>query len=221
MSLGTKVRELRQYKGWSQQKLADEAGIGHAYVSRLEGDGRHSPSADVLLRLAKALKVDVKELYQAAGYTEETGNDGQRSLEAILREAQEHSKLLETVEVPIEGKVPVTYPELKEETYGYVLIPRGLLPMTKGEIFARQIASDCLVGDGIHPRDYIIVDPEAPFVDGQIYLVRLPKGLAAGCVYIAGDKLRVTSSSGECQEIEAAEAEVLGRVVLAGHWRTY
>lgn len=224
MNLGIKVRELREGMGWSQQKLADKAGIGHAYISRLERDGFKNPSADVLLRLAGALGVDVNRLYEAAGYIRkrEGMNDGQRPLEVILREVQQRCELLETIEVPIKGKVPAAYLEPKEETtYGYVLIPRELLSMTKGKIFARQVDSACLVESGIHPDDYIIVDPQAPFIDGQIYLVQLPKGLAAGYVYIAGAKLRVTSSSGEVQEIDSAEAQVLGRVVLAGHWRTY
>ncbi|GAH49828.1 unnamed protein product [marine sediment metagenome] len=223
MNLGTKVRELREDMGWSQQKLADKAGLGHAYISRLERDGFKNPSADVLLRLSGALGVDVNQLYEAAGYIRERGgmSDGRRPLEVILREVLKRCELLETIEVPIKGKVPATYPEPKEETYGYVLIPRELLGMTKGKVFARQVDSSCLVESGIHPEDYIIVDPQAPFIDGQIYLVQLPKGLAAGYVYMAGAKLRVTSSSGEVQEIDTAEAQVLGRVVLAGHWRTY
>jgi repressor LexA len=221
MSLGSKIRELRQNLGWSQQKLADEAGIGHAYVSRLEGDGFKKPSADILLRLARALAVDVNQLYDAAGYVgERWRNNGLRPFADILTELHQRAKLLETVEVPIRGKVPATYPDLKEGTYGYLLIPRGLLPVN-GRVFARQVDSDCLVGDGIHPQDYIIVDPQAPLVDGQIYLVRLPKGVAAGHVYMAEHKLRVSSSGGECFDIEVAEAEVLGRVVLAGSWRTY
>lgn len=225
MDLGTKVRQLRKEMGWTQQKLADKAGVGHAYISRLERDGLKNPSADILLRLARTLKVDINHLYEAAGYIRKKRrmrNDGRRPLEAILREAQRRCELLETIEVPIKGKVPAPYPEPKEEAYyGYVLIPRELLAMTKGKVFARQVDSSCLTDDGIYPQDYIIVDPDAPFVDGQIYLVQLPKGLAAGYVYIAGDKLRVTSASGEVQEIDIIQAKLLGRVVLAGRWRTY
>lgn len=223
MNLGTKVRQLREDMGWTQQGLADKAGVGHAYISRLERDGFKNPSADILLRLARTLEVDINQLYEAAGYIE-TGkkrSDGRRPLEAILREALKRCELLQTIEVPIKGKVPAAHAEPKEGIYGYVLIPRELLTMTKGKIFARQVDSTCLRGDGIQPGDYVIVDPDAPFVDGQIYLVQLPKGLAAGYVYITGNKLRVTSSSGECQEINMAGAQVLGRVVLAGHWKTY
>jgi repressor LexA len=216
MSLGSKVRELRQNLGWSQQKLADSAGLSHAYISRLEQDSIKNPLADALIRLARALGVDANELTKVA--VGETENHGQRPLGALLGELQKRGELLETLEVPIKGKVPAAYPEPKKD-YGYVLIPKELLSMTKGKIFARQVNSDCLVGDGIQPGDYIIVDPQAPFVDGQIYLVQLPKGLAVGHVYVAEHKLRVTPS-GECQDIDTTEAEVLGRVVLSGSWRT-
>lgn len=219
MKLGTKVRELRLEMGWTQQKLADEAGVAGSYISRLEGDGFKTPSAEVLLRLAGALKVDVKQLYQTTGHVREGG--GSRPLEAILREAQERCDLLATVEVSMRGKVPTTYPDPEEDNNNYIFIPKEVLNMAKGKVFAYRCASDCLVQDGILPEDYIIVDPKAPFVDGQIYVVRVGNRVVVSHIYLAGDKLRLILSGGEYEERDKAEVEIWGRVVLAGHWKTF
>jgi transcriptional regulator with XRE-family HTH domain len=47
---------LRQAKGWSQEDLADEAGLHRTYVSGIERKVRN-PTVLILERLAKALKV--------------------------------------------------------------------------------------------------------------------------------------------------------------------
>ena len=83
MSLGAKIRELRQARGWTQQKLTDKAGVGHAYISRLERDGFKNPSADILLRLARTLKVDINQLYEAAGYIGERSERSEEELNEL------------------------------------------------------------------------------------------------------------------------------------------
>lgn len=52
--LARNLTELRRAKGWSQEELADEAGLHRTYVSGVER-GVRNPSLMVLDRLAKAL----------------------------------------------------------------------------------------------------------------------------------------------------------------------
>ena len=59
-TIGTRVRELRQAKGLSQQALAGE-GISPGYVSLIES-GKRTPSAAAVERLAERLGVSVREL---------------------------------------------------------------------------------------------------------------------------------------------------------------
>jgi transcriptional regulator with XRE-family HTH domain len=54
--LGEELRAARLQAKWSQEKLADEAGISRNYVSLLELN-RKSPTVDVLLALCSALDV--------------------------------------------------------------------------------------------------------------------------------------------------------------------
>lgn len=51
----------RQYRGLTQQELADAAGIGKSYVSQIES-GAKTGSVKCLRRLADALRVDIDDL---------------------------------------------------------------------------------------------------------------------------------------------------------------
>ncbi|MES9999170.1 MAG: helix-turn-helix transcriptional regulator [Candidatus Thiodiazotropha lotti] len=60
--ISNKIKELRETEGWNQSKLASEAGITAAALSKIEkGDGR-IPTFVVLRKIASALKVQPYEL---------------------------------------------------------------------------------------------------------------------------------------------------------------
>ena len=56
--LGRDVRELRERLGWSQNRLAQVAGMTQSAVARFEAGGT-VPTLPVLERLARALNVDL------------------------------------------------------------------------------------------------------------------------------------------------------------------
>ena len=56
--LGRTVRGLREQRGWSQTRLAAEAGMTQSAVARFEAGGT-VPSLPVLDRLARALDADL------------------------------------------------------------------------------------------------------------------------------------------------------------------
>jgi len=60
--VGKRIKKWREKRGVSQEELADRAGLYRTYVGHLE-NARYSPSAYVLYRVAKALKIEVKEFY--------------------------------------------------------------------------------------------------------------------------------------------------------------
>jgi methanogenic corrinoid protein MtbC1/DNA-binding XRE family transcriptional regulator len=59
--LGRRVQELRSARGWTQQQLADEAGLDRTYISGLER-GKQNPTIGALLRLATALETPLDRL---------------------------------------------------------------------------------------------------------------------------------------------------------------
>jgi transcriptional regulator with XRE-family HTH domain len=56
--IGQNLKKLRMKQGWSQQRLADEAGIVRRYLPELES-GRKNVSILTLEKLAAALQVPV------------------------------------------------------------------------------------------------------------------------------------------------------------------
>jgi DNA-binding XRE family transcriptional regulator/methylmalonyl-CoA mutase cobalamin-binding subunit len=59
--LGRRVQEVRSGKGWTQQQLAESAGLDRTYISGLE-HGKQNPTLGALLRLARALEVPLDRL---------------------------------------------------------------------------------------------------------------------------------------------------------------
>lgn len=55
------MRAIRREKGWSQEELADRAGVHRTYISGVERLVRN-PTITVVERIAKALGVGVGEL---------------------------------------------------------------------------------------------------------------------------------------------------------------
>jgi transcriptional regulator with XRE-family HTH domain len=55
------LRELRQRAGLSQEQLAVKVGVTASTIYKLES-GRSKPSYDTLLRLSKALGVEISEI---------------------------------------------------------------------------------------------------------------------------------------------------------------
>src|SRR5262245_6385219 len=61
--LGGQLRRLRLERKLSQERLAELAGLNYKYLGRIEL-AKADPGADVLVRLARALRVPVGELFE-------------------------------------------------------------------------------------------------------------------------------------------------------------
>lgn len=64
--LGQQVRFLRQGRGWSQAKLAEESGVPKAYISDLENGEAGKPNIQYAYSIAVALEVTLDELLDDA-----------------------------------------------------------------------------------------------------------------------------------------------------------
>jgi transcriptional regulator with XRE-family HTH domain len=66
LALGIAIRAARKEKCLSQEALADEAGIDRSHMGRIERGERNVTVLNIL-RVAKALKCSVSELFGRAG----------------------------------------------------------------------------------------------------------------------------------------------------------
>ena len=61
--LGHRIRSLRNLKGWTQQKLGEEADVNYKFVGEIER-GQQNPSFAILVKIAAALEADLPELFR-------------------------------------------------------------------------------------------------------------------------------------------------------------
>ncbi len=61
VKIGSKIRELRSAKGYSQEGIADAAGMGRTYMGRVER-GEQNISIQNLIQIAFALNVELAEI---------------------------------------------------------------------------------------------------------------------------------------------------------------
>lgn len=59
--VGQRIRELREEKGWSQEKLAEQADLDRTYIGRIER-GEKNIGLENLVKIARALGVRAREL---------------------------------------------------------------------------------------------------------------------------------------------------------------
>lgn len=65
ITFGSRVRELREAKGMSQEQLADVSGLDRTYISGIER-GKRNVGLHNIEVLAKALGVTITELFGGA-----------------------------------------------------------------------------------------------------------------------------------------------------------
>lgn len=68
LSLGEKIKLLRENKGLSQGALAKKSEISVAEICRIEKGERQNPSVNLLNKLLTALEVDSETYLKVTGY---------------------------------------------------------------------------------------------------------------------------------------------------------
>jgi transcriptional regulator with XRE-family HTH domain len=85
MTIGSLVWTRRKRLGWTQEELAERAGIGQAHISRLESGKSDNITIDNLRRIARALGCSVVDLLP---------EEDRRSLSGKRKKDSEESELL-------------------------------------------------------------------------------------------------------------------------------
>lgn len=94
--IGLRIKGLRRSKKLSQEKLAERAETSPNYVSRMER-GTENPTLDMLIKISKALEVDMWELFDFKH--EVSTNQLKEMLKRIANEIDDDEKLKTAVRV--------------------------------------------------------------------------------------------------------------------------
>ena len=92
--LGAFIRDQRKQAQMSLRNLALQAGVSNPYLSQIER-GLRKPSAEILQRVASALRISAETLYVQAGILEERESNlaGHILADPYLTEAQKRALL--------------------------------------------------------------------------------------------------------------------------------
>lgn len=136
--IGTKVRNLRNRNGLTQEELADRTELTKGFISQLER-GQTAPSVATLADIVECLGTNLSDFFQETSdyqvvykkedYFEKLDDDG-NSITWLISTAQ--SKSLEPIMVDIQpgNTLPVDKPHEGEE-FGYVI--KGKIEVHHGE----------------------------------------------------------------------------------------
>ena len=89
-TVGDRIKKVREAKGWTQEKLADESKVSRGFLSEVEKRGKNI-SLDLLRRIANALGASVG--YLATGEGEQLGERKPVVIPLELSEAAEELRL--------------------------------------------------------------------------------------------------------------------------------
>jgi len=57
-----RLRQLRKKAGWSQQKLAEKAGLSYNVITKIEQGVAKRPTIQTMMKLADAFQISLDEL---------------------------------------------------------------------------------------------------------------------------------------------------------------
>lgn len=63
LKIGQKVRQMRQEQNLTQEELAFKVGVDRSYMGFVER-GEKNPTLSTLMKIAKALKISIVELFE-------------------------------------------------------------------------------------------------------------------------------------------------------------
>ncbi len=157
-----RLRSLRQEKGWSQQRLAEELKLSKSSVNMYER-GEREPGFETMEALADLFHVDMNYLY---GRTE--NRFAQPAPAAAGRIPQGFSPLPEMVQVPLIGSIACGTPITAEQNIkSYIGIPAA---------WHADFALECH-GDSMAPTicdgDVVCIRRQPAVEQGQIAAVRI------------------------------------------------
>jgi transcriptional regulator with XRE-family HTH domain len=87
--LGARIKELRKRRGISQEQLAESVDVDPKFISFIEC-GRSAPSLETIENIARALNMEIKELFEFAHL--QIGAIAVEELQLLVHEADEGTR---------------------------------------------------------------------------------------------------------------------------------
>lgn len=118
MTIGERIRHIRQQKGMTQKQVADSCGMADSAIRKYES-GSQLPKIETLQRIADALEIPITELLGSEKSEKSSPfwtidlNDKLRCVGCAYKFAEGHEEYFQWIEYP-DGTLEVSDEELRE-----------------------------------------------------------------------------------------------------------
>ncbi len=170
--IGPNLRRLREQRGFTLQDLSMMTSFTKGYLSKIENSGK-APPVSTLLALAKALDVDISELFGSAGAPTRFALLRRAERSSVSRDASESGYTYEPLAPnystkrmePFLIRIPMTQAEdavFRHEGEEMLFVLRGTMRFFFGEDEHHLREGDCIYFDsGVAHHGYSIGATEA------------------------------------------------------------
>jgi len=209
------IERRRKELGLSRRRLAREAGVSDGYLALIVHGQRSGPGYTIAVKLARILKMRPEEVM---GITESTPNGRGRPLSRVLEELGQLADGLESIEIPVVGSMPGLYTNATLDT---VVPCRKYLSLAsignRAALFALKVHGDWLRPEGICDGDLVIAERGRKLEQGKLYIAIRDGMTTAVKAEQSDDGLTLSA----LDRGPTSDLEVLGRIILSGHWRRH
>lgn len=209
MTIGQRIAECRERRGWSQKKLGELLSVARTTVASWE-QGARSPGKDDLRRLADIFNVSIDYL---CGRADGPGYIGQEIKAPEIPPGA--WPVISVVRVPILGAIRAGEPVLAEENIlGWEEVPADTV--RDGDYFFLRVKGDSMIGARIADGDLVLVRQQPIVDDGQIAVVMVGAEEAVlKRVHHVNGQLILTSENSDYPPmlVQNGDARIIGKVM--------
>ena len=195
-NFGEKLKQLRIYKGLTQDDLANIVKSSKQVISRYE-KGYRSPDISIAKNWADALNIPVRYLV-----------DDSLDLISFLQNPQISKNNLIPLEkikkIPVLGKIACGTPILAEQNIdGYILLPNGI-----SADYALNCDGDSMVDAGIYDGDVVFIKEQPMVENGEIAAILIDGETTLKKVYKDKDKLSLIPANSKYAPLTFVKNEI-------------
>ena len=212
-----RLRSLRQEKGWSQQRLADELKLSKSSVNMYER-GEREPGFETMESIADLFNVDMNYLYgrtdiKIADPIIRTDIHAPRPIPPGFEPVPKMRK------VPLIGSIACGDPITAEQNIEKMVdVPENIRCD-----FSLTCHGDSMIDAGIHDRDVVYIHIQPEVENGQIAAVRIGEEATLKRVYYSGGTLTLMPANPAYAPMvytgpQLEEVQIEGRAVGWTHW---
>lgn len=98
------IKQIREKNGYSIRTLSKMTGLSRTYINNLENNKKINPTLDVLIRIAIALNVNVKDLFYTKLDIEDLRNTLHETMNEYGKTAKETLKISQLLDLVLNIK---------------------------------------------------------------------------------------------------------------------